>query len=427
MLTNINLEEQVLAAMLSDKDCIDEGMALLKDHHFGDKFNQLVFGRIRSMYEQDKFIDATTVYSELGELAKGRGTAWMILKDAFFSKGTFGYSVAGLEDARKKRVAVTMAQEIIKRAENGEEIASILQDAEATLYALEANEEATAIVTPQEQAASMLDTLAARMDKKSNGGIKTTYIRLNYATNGGFLPGQLIIFASKTGKGKTALAMNLMRDVSIIQKQPALYINTEMGKEQLDCRWMAILTDDEAITHSKIASGLLEEKEFNTVVGNIDRMHNSGFYSVTMPSLTISSLISTARRFKAKTKLKVLVVDYVGRMETTDGKLQEWQVFKTIAKRLKTLAQELDVAVIMLAQLSDEEKLEGAKAMKNEADLFGILREMTTEEMAKFMGYNYFLVLDKNRDGKRIKIPLEFIGEKLTFRGETMDEISGRK
>ena len=54
----------------------------------------------------------------------------------------------------------------------------------------------------------------------------------------------------------------------------------------------------------------------------------------------------------------------------------------------------------MLAQLNEDEKLEGAKAMKNEADLFAYLQEVTNqEESFNIAPYNYYLVIDKNRDG----------------------------
>jgi len=260
------------------------------------------------------------------------------------------------------------------------------------------------------------------MEKKSNGGIKTGYKKLNYAMNGGFLPEQLIILAAKTGKGKTAFALNLMRDIAITQKKEALYINTEMGAEQIDCRFMSILNADEKtdFTHSDIASGNITESQSIKITQSLDRMYNSGFYSATVPDLTIQTLVSLARRFKAQKDLKVLVVDYVGRMDTQDQKLKEYQVLKNIAKRLKTLAQELKITVIMLAQITDEDKLEGAKAMKNECDLLGYLREMTGGELERHgaNGFNYFLAIEKNRDGQAIKVPLKFIGEQMTFVGE---------
>jgi replicative DNA helicase len=177
---------------------------------------------------------------------------------------------------------------------------------------------------------------------------------------------------------------------------------------------MSILT---GIFHSKIASGKLDDKEVSQVMKAFDVMNNSGFYSVTEPALTMQKLVSICRRYASQKKCRVIVVDYIGRMDTLDAKLQEWQVLKTAAKRLKTLAQELKATVIMLAQVNDDEKLEGARAMKNECDLYGYLRPLYADELATLAEFNYCLSIEKNRSGPTRKIPLKFYSEILTFRG----------
>ena len=427
-LINANTEAQVLAAMINDRECLDTGMALLRPDHFGDMLYRNIFIRMQAMYSAGKHIDTITVYEEAKDLARGQGTAWLMVKDATWSGGTFTYWTTRLTDLAQKRKLAHLARQIVIKIENDDPAAEILTDTESQLYAIGANSEAAPIVTPKDHAIKMLDTLAARMDKRSNGGICTSYVKLNYALNGGLLPGQLIIFAAQTGKGKTAFALNLMRDIAVVQKKAALYVNTEMGDEQIACRWMTILTDNPAITHTKIATGQLSPEEQRIVMESMERMHVSGFHSITIPDLTINTLVSTARRFKAQKELTVLVVDYVGRMDTTDPKMQEWQVYKSIAKRLKTLAQEQQIAVIMLAQVTEDEKLEGARAMKNECDLFGYLRDATAEELTKSGNrFNYVLALDKNRDGRRMKIPLQFNGEKMRFKGESADELARSK
>lgn len=415
---DLELESQVLAAMMDNKELLDLGITAVKEDHFSDSMMRSIFRCIKQMYEEDKHIDPLTVYKELGELVKGRGVSWMSVKESFYSKGTFDYTVKRLEESRKRRLMQKLANDITERISKGDEIEDVVKAAEDNLFAIGDQSDEIKIVTPKQHAERMLDTLSRMVSQKSNGGLMTRYAMLNYALNGGMLPGQLIILAAQTGKGKTAFSMNILQDVSIVQKQPAAYINTEMNDEQLDCRLMAMNTPND-IYHSHVASGkLAKEEDFNRIVKSLDRISTSNFYSVTLPNMTINTLLSTARRLKSQTKMKLMVVDYVGRMDTTDAKLQEYQVFKNIAKKLKTLAQTLGITVIMLAQITEEEKLEGAKAMKNECDFFGYLREMSSEEQAKKPGFNYYLVADKNRNGKRMKMPLFFDGEKLTFRGE---------
>ena len=408
----MSLEAQTIAAMLSDDDCLNEGMANLKAEWFSGKYKH-VFNKLKEMYSAGKKIDVVTAAVECKQFANG--TEWLLLESMAWNKGTVKYATEQLRRVFTARKLRELATDIVAAVDDGDKgIDEIVTTVEDAIYKLSAETDDVKILTPHDHAVSMMQTLERRMNQKSNGGISTSFSKLNNALNGGFLPGQLIIIAAATGRGKTAFAMNLMRDVAIVAKQNSLYINTEMGAEQMDCRWEAILAK---VEHSKIASGTVDDIEFRAIMQSLDHMKNSGFHSVTVPDLNMGTLASIIKRFKAKTDMKFCVVDYVGRMDTSDPKLAEWQVYKTIAKKLKTLAQETQSTIIMLAQVSETGQLEGAKGMKNEADLFGHLREMNQAEMAANNGFNYALQLDKNRDGARGVIPLFFDAAKLTFRG----------
>lgn len=422
------IEAQTLAAMIEDKGCLDIGLTRLTKEYFTTSFYQRVLYRLRERWEADEPINPLILAQEMMPEIRANGSAWLMVKESLWTKASFEYYCDRLQEALLSRKLMSMCQNTMREIEEGSDINALVDDFETKLYTMSPSSVSQEIVTPKAHAERVLETAGKRMERKSSGGISTTYIKLNRALNGGFMPGQLVILAAKTGDGKTTMAMNLMRDIAITQKIPSLYVNTEMSDEQMDCRWAAILSADDNFNHYDIATGQLTEDQFKRLVGYLDRMHNSGFHSVTVPDLTITSLISIARRFKAKVDMRFLVVDYIGRMDTMDAKLAEHQVLKQITKKLKTLAQQLGITVIMIAQLTEDGWLEGAKAMKNEADLFCQLREMTQEESDKFLRqYNYVLVAGKNRDGMKMRMPLKFIADKLTFKGETEDELARAK
>jgi replicative DNA helicase len=426
---DLNMESQTIAGMLNNQECLDIGVADLKEEWIFDSFYRQVFKTIKGMYLDSKPVTASSVYKEMGEITKQRGTSWLLLKEAFFRKSDLEYNIQKLNELYKTRELVKLSENIIRRADQKENVSELLKDMENSLYSLTVSAGQEKIISPKECANRMLNTLEKRMEKKQDKAISTSYEMLNYAINGGFRPeqGQLVIIAAKTGKGKTAYAMNLMRDIAVVQKQESLYINTEMSDEQMDCRWMTIATPDIDITHSKIATGELTDAEQTKVMGSMEKIYQSGFNCINVPDLNMTKLISIAKRFKSQNKMKVMVVDYIGRMDTTDAKMPEHLVLKNIAKKMKTLAQELKITIIMLAQLNDDEKLEGAKAMKNETDLFAYLREAQGNELLDIAPYNYFLIIDKNRDGKSMKLRLKFVGDKLTFVGEKYSEVVARR
>jgi len=427
---DLDMEAQTLAGMLNNQECLDIGVADLKEEWIYDQFYRQVFKTIKTMYSDNKPVTATSVYKEMGEITKQRGTSWMLLKDAFYRKSDLEYNIQKLNDHYKTREIVKLSESVIRRAEQNEDVSGLLRDMENSIYSLTVNAGQEKIVSPKECANRMLNTLEKRMENKTDKVIRTSYEMLNYALNGGFRPeqGQLIILAAKTGEGKTAYAMNIMRDVAIVQKQESLYVNTEMSDEQIDCRWMTINTPDINITHSKVAMGEVDGEECAKIMHSMERMYQSGFNCINVPDLNMTKLISIAKRFKAKSNMKIMVVDYVGRMDTTDAKIPEHLVLKNIAKKMKTLAQQLNITIIMLAQLNDDGKLEGAKAMKNEADLLAYLQKVTNqEELFKIAPHTHYLVIDKNRDGKSMQLRLKYVGDKLTFIGEKYSEVVARR
>jgi replicative DNA helicase len=403
------LQQNILGTLCYVPQCQVDSMARLKPEYFTG-INHAIFLVISQMYAEGKTVDVVTVAQETKD--KGLGITFLTTRDI---PSVTAATMSTLIDALEKKYHLRQLRQLSDYIQDNDEPQEIIEQIEQTVYKVQTGQKLS-IVSPKEHATRMLNTLEKRVNRKSNGGICTTYADLNRALNGGFEPGQLIIIAAQTGKGKTAFTMNLMKDISITQKIPALYINTEMSEEQMDIRWLTLLCQ---IDHYRVATGQVSDEEYQVIMQSLEQMNAGGFHSITEPGLTLNKLTTICRRYVKQKGCKVVVIDYIGRMETLDPKLQEHQVLVAAAKRIKTIAQELGITAIMLAQVTEEEKLAGAKAMKNECDLYGYLRPLTDKESQQLPGFNYCLDVDKNRSGPTKKIPLTFYGEILTFKGGT--------
>jgi replicative DNA helicase len=180
-----------------------------------------------------------------------------------------------------------------------------------------------------------------------------------------------------------------------------------------------------------VITGDLPEAGKEIALKASDHMRKSQFYSITISDLDIHSLEVVLRRYKAKLGIQIAFVDYVGRMDTQDKKLQEWQVLVRIAKKLKTLAQQLGMVIFMVAQQTKEGYLQGAKAMENEATVFMVLDRPKDVEanlddsrdhrIAKKLGsYRELgadgaIILLKNRVGAEGRILIKFHEDQLRF------------
>mgnify|MGYP001283591053 FL=1 len=306
----------------------------------------------------------------------------------------------------------------------------ILMSAEEELTTLTALDEDDSIDTPADLATLGYQEVERRflqfkeIRERYKGvlplyGLPTGFEDLNHITLG-YKPGDLIILGAQTGHGKTAFALHTAKAVAVDNNYNVLYLNTEMSREQIALRWGSILS---GIEHDRIRSGDINENELSLVLQGYSRLRDSGFYSYPCPNLTPEKTVSIARKFKAQKNIDMMIVDYVGRMDKLDPRLQEWQMLEQIVKTLKMLAQNLKIVVMCLVQLNPDGTLQGAKRMKNESDLMLKLTPISrdeleeNEELKKYLNPNYYLHIEKNRDGRSgVRIPITFDLQRQTMK-----------
>jgi replicative DNA helicase len=154
----------------------------------------------------------------------------------------------------------------------------------------------------------------------------------------------------------------------------------------------------------------------------MNRLYKSKFACVTVPDLQMDKVSSIVRRYQKRNGCQAVIVDYIGRMDTMDGKLREDQVLLNAAKRLKTLAQQTKTVMFMVAQVRGDGKLQSATYMENEADLHLRLEPLPesviTTMQAQLLPWNYKVHISKGRNCGTGWTLFSFVGEKLTFYGE---------
>ena len=169
------------------------------------------------------------------------------------------------------------------------------------------------------------------------------------------------------------------------------------------------------------------------VTKSLEMIGKSKLYVLNIPDMQVQSVLAEVRRMKARFNVELVIVDYIGRMDTMNSKndVKEWQIMKSAAQRLKTLAEELHVTIIMVAQLTEDGgRLAQSSYMKHEADLWVNLTRLSEEDEKKNWPWNCILTVKKARnveDGK--KIPMRFNGDTLTFtdRRKDAEEMAGKK
>jgi nucleoside-triphosphatase THEP1 len=267
-------------------------------------------------------------------------------------------------------------EEIIKLLRNGVDVDFLQQDSKLTIM-------------PTDYAVDHYMKIVERANNpESKKGIQfKNFPELNN-TFYGLQGGDLIMICAQSGHGKTAMALNIVNDIAIDQNYTVYYANAEMRDEELTER---IASNRAFIPTSEVMSGNFIEVKKEMALEKLEHEYNiirkKKLVLSRIPVMTINSIRRAFKKLaNGGDKPDFILIDYIGRMDLDRGEkgLQEWQKLYLLAEDIKTLAVELDVPIVALAQLNEDGKIEGAKKMKNACD--GVLFfEPVDEDDEKYM------------------------------------------
>ncbi len=438
ILFDLESERRVLSAMFHAEEACIEAHNSLKTKDFYSPRHALLFELVCSLYTREirpTYVEVLKEGHAIGIFTNPEEVEEIkYIAEHYIDEINIQYWISKVKEKSKLRFFEAFLrknhQEIMDTSENEIEVEKILLAAEEELTNITALDIDDFVDTPESIAKLGYDEVERRflrfleIKEKYNGvipldGLPTGFDNLDHITLG-YKPGDLIILGAQTGHGKTAFALNTAKAIAVDAGYPILYLNTEMSREQIALRWASILS---GIDHDRIRIGDIDDTKLSVVLNAYSRLQNSGFYSYPCPNLTPEKTISLARKFKVQNDIKLMVVDYIGRMDKLDPRLQEWQILEQIVKTQKMLAQNLKIAVICLVQLNQDGSLQGAKRMKNECDLMLKLSPIPREDLEedenlkKYLNPNYYIYVEKNRDGRSgVRIPIVFDFQKQTMK-----------
>lgn len=166
----------------------------------------------------------------------------------------------------------------------------------------------------------------------SSTGISTTYTELDYSLLG-FENGDLICMAASPNKEMRALAYNITVNLTKYQNVVIFSLNKkhqDVMDNLINIKTLGHCKDEVEIKKDLM---LLEKK-----ICIFDDVSN------------ISEIENISKNLKHKQDFSLIVIDYLQLMQD-EKQLDKKQHFKTISERLKKLAEEVNVPIIILSEL----------------------------------------------------------------------------
>lgn len=347
-----------------------------------------------------------------------------------------------------RRQMLVMAKEISDLAyEEVDEVETLVARCEESALSLRtATEKKGRDTVRQCQEATMAALDHVEVMYKHRGrllGLGTGLADLDRMT-GGLQGPNMYVIGGLPASGKTSLAMQIAEHVVVEEGKPVLVFTQEMSSEQLMVRMMC---GRARVNLQRVRDGFLAKTDVPNLVREADLMVKSKLFLDETPAMTTAQLRSRARAALVRNKIKLIVIDYLQLMKgvTKSARDNRQQEIAEISGCIKAVAKELNIPVVVLAQIKREaEERRGAPklsdlresaAIGQDADFVGLLwcpefkpkkatpkkKDVVAEEEDEDdePQHNTELCVVKHRNGPVGEIKLNFEKEYTRFKGLT--------
>ena len=316
--------------------------------------------------------------------------------DSVLSSANVDTYIDIIKDKFVRRKLIDTCNKITKEAmdENNAQ-GELIDDAEKEIFLVTKQRKAGEFKTSEtviKSAKRQLEEMAK--NGKDITGIPTGFIDFDRLTSG-LHPNELIIIAARPGMGKTAFALNIAVNAALSSKKSVAVFNLEMSAEQLMFR---MISAQGAVDGHKLRTGKLNNDDWKRVNEAMSELSDAPLFIEDTPGITVGELRAKCRRLAEKEDLGLIIIDYLQLLSggSNYGTNRQQEV-SDISRNLKTMAMELGIPVIALAQLS-----RSVEGREDKRPMLSDLRESgSIEQDADIVAFLYREDYYKRREGER--------------------------
>ncbi|MEM7588922.1 MAG: replicative DNA helicase [Myxococcota bacterium] len=425
-------ERGVLCAILLDSDQYEEAVLQgLMAQDFHHPAHAVIFEGMTQLYQAHQPIDVVTLTQQLTDQGKldavgGQGVLGQ-LESLLPTTAHAPAYVKLVQDKAILRKLVRAASDIVRWSFRPDKDAMLVIDqAEQAILSIRRETASKGILHIHDLAVQAL-LRYEKLHKKEAAveGISSGFVDLDRLTCG-FQKGELTVIAARPSMGKTAFTLNIAAHVAMHKKLPVAFFSLEMGGDQLMHRLMGA---EARLDLSNLRRGYIRAEEYAKLAVAADKLGEASMYIDETASLSIAQLRSKARHVVQRYGVQLLIVDYLQLMSSNTNYDNKATEVGEISKGLKTLARELQIAVVALSQLNRSVEsrtdkrpmmsdLRESGAIEQDADVIAFLyreeyylRDKTPQPL---MGIAEVIV-GKNRNGPTGVLKLRFASNITRF------------
>lgn len=400
---SIEAERALLGAILLNPAAMD-GLGPLKATEFYRHAHGLIFASMLRLHDASAAIDLATLRNDLigrGYLDECGGPAYIsALIDGVPLSKNFRHYVVIVKEKAVLRGIITACNKLVARAYAADEPAVlILSDADRAVSELQSGQSiGDGLVSLKDSTDALLADLEYRNTHRGElRGSDTGFASINECTSGWQI-GDVAIIAARPSIGKTTFVCNSVVPAARAGAKVAIF-SFEMRAQQLHYRFLSSIS---GIPLERLCSGNMMTTEYAALSDAVAEMGRLPIYIQDTTSMSAWDIRAACRRLRTEHGLDLVVIDYIQLMPGTierRGATRNDEM-TDISRRLKVMAGELKVSLLVLSQLKRGEgrpklsDLRESGALEQDADLVCFLHRKNH----RAGGLTEFII-DKQRNG----------------------------
>ena len=443
---SLDAEKGLLCSILLAPDrwvdeCIQQGVS---EEYFHWPAHQVIYSVARDMQDAGRPIDLISItqyLSDKGRLDEVGGAAALSEIFTFVPTATnAGYYLEILREKYLLRKILTVCSEFAARAyEEQDEVKDLLDEVEARILSIGDERFRSNVPDIQRLTMEALDRIEKIFHRRGEiTGLASGFSELDRLLDG-LHGGEMIVIAARPSMGKTALAMNIAEHVCVEQRVPVVIYSLEMSSQQLMQR---LLCSRAKVDLNKVRQQMIGPHDMKHLIQATQDISSSKLYIDDTPGLSILELRAHARRMHKRFGVGLIVIDYLQLLRSPSKRGQENRQIEVaeISAGVKALAKELNIPIIVLAQLNRNPEIRsgGSKgkprlsdlresgSIEQDADVVALLyREdyyASDEEEKKETEGIAELIVAKQRNGPTGEVPLTFLRQFTRFESRALEK-----
>ncbi|MCF8039401.1 MAG: replicative DNA helicase [Desulfohalobiaceae bacterium] len=351
---NLEAEQAVLGGVFLRNSILHSLIDIVKENDFYSPVHRTIYEVFLELYRKNIPVDLVTVSEELKKKSKIEeigGPAYLtsLTESVISSANALNYAQIVRDKAVRRQLIQESTSIINKAFDSADETDALLDQAEQSIFAVSEARSGSGFKTSNELVHQVFEQLELRFEQQELiTGVPTGYTKFDEIT-AGLQKTDLIIIAGRPSMGKTAFGLNIAMRSAIMHQVPSAVFSLEMSMEQL---MMRMLCAWGKVDLSRMRSGFLQDEDWSRLYQAAEALSNAPILIDDTPALDPMELRARCRRLKGEKGLGMVIVDYLQLMHSSQKKDSREQEISYISRNLKSLAKEIDVPVLALAQLN---------------------------------------------------------------------------